>query len=329
MSGKYTILVTGVGAIIGYGIINSLRKSCYDCKIIGIDIYDDSIGRIWCDHFVQGMRADDPSFTKFIVKLVEQFNIDLIIPGIEQDIQALNNMRQRLSELNVVAVLNKIDCLSTFSSKARTSHLLNKLDLPALNTVEAKSSNKNVVLNTIGLPCLAKLDQSYACKGQAVIHDEHELEYYLSQSGYLIQEYIHGVGVAEFTASVFALGDGSYVNLIILQRVLGPDGATHKAKVVENAAIAAQVEQLCQFVTPLGPTNFQFIYAPKQDVYYLLEVNPRISSSTSLRTAFGINEAQMCIQYFLHRQIPDKATIRKGTAQRYIMDFIEYDSATI
>lgn len=46
---KYNILVTGIGAIIGYGIIKSLRNSKYDCNIIGIDIFNDAIGQkmVW------------------------------------------------------------------------------------------------------------------------------------------------------------------------------------------------------------------------------------------------------------------------------------------
>lgn len=329
MIGKYNILVTGVGAIIGYGIVNSLQKSDIDCNITGIDIYADAIGRVWCDHFIQGTMADDPLFENFIADLVARFNIDLIIPGIEQDIQALDKMRPRLSQLKVAVVLNQPNCLSTFASKAKTAALLDEYALPALKTIWATPANKQQILDTIGLPCLAKLDQSYAGKGQVVIHEEHELEFYLDQPGYLIQQYIHGEQVTEFTASVFALPDGHYVNLIILERVLGPDGATHKAKVVENATISAQVEQLCQLTKPLGPTNFQFIYAPESESYYLLEVNPRISSSTSLRTAFGVNEAKMCVQYYLQQLTPDRASIRKGSAQRYIADFIEYDSTSI
>ena len=48
-----TVLITGVGAIIGYGLINNLRKSNYNCRIIGIDIFYDAVGQQWCDKFIQ------------------------------------------------------------------------------------------------------------------------------------------------------------------------------------------------------------------------------------------------------------------------------------
>ncbi|MNP55379.1 carbamoyl phosphate synthase-like protein [compost metagenome] len=75
---------------------------------------------------------------------------------------------------------------------------------------------------------------------------------------------------------------------------------------------------------PEGPTNFQFRYEAGH--YYLLEINPRISSSTSLRTAFGFNESEMCIEYYLQGKEPSFATIKKGSSVRYIEDWIHYDS---
>ena len=44
------VLVTGVGAIIGYGIINSLKmQNEYPIRIVGMDIYDDAYGQFLCD----------------------------------------------------------------------------------------------------------------------------------------------------------------------------------------------------------------------------------------------------------------------------------------
>ena len=53
MKKQYNILVTGVGAIIGYGIIESLKLSNLNCKIIGTDIYEENYGKYICDEFIQ------------------------------------------------------------------------------------------------------------------------------------------------------------------------------------------------------------------------------------------------------------------------------------
>lgn len=327
MKSKFTVLVTGVGAIIGYGIVKSLRASRYACNIIGMDIYDDAVGRIWCDSFSKGVRADSNCFQDHIHRINKQHDIKLIIPGIEQDIQALSPMRESLSSLGIAVALNSDFCIDTFSSKMKTHAFLVKHHLPCLETLSAAYVKSSEILKYTGYPCIAKLDKSTAGKGQSIIHSEREVTPYKGNGQYLLQRFVKGDNVKEFTASAFGLGDGSFVNLITLERSLGADGATHKAKVTTNQFIESQIDTICRFCKPVGPTNFQFIYDDERDEYYLLEVNPRISSSSSIRTAFGVNEAQMCVEYYLLQRKPDIATIKSGQAQRFIADNIEYDCA--
>jgi carbamoyl-phosphate synthase large subunit len=82
------------------------------------------------------------------------------------------------------------------------------------------------------------------------------------------------------------------------------------------------VSNLCEYYTPIGPTNFQF--RKHQGVLKLLEINPRISSSTSIRAAFGYNESLMAIEYYLENKKPSQPVIKQGKAVRYIEDFIFY-----
>ena len=123
----------------------------------------------------------------------------------------------------------------------------------------------------------------------------------------------------EYTVSVFGKGDGTYFGKIALRRVLSQEGATAKAEVVEYEKLFEEVNQLCRAFKPLGPTNLQFRY--EDGIYYLLEINPRISSSTSIRMAFGFNEAKMCIEYYLknHMFIPE---VQKGKATRFIDEVV-------
>ena len=85
----YTILVTGVGAIIGYGIVRSLRASRFPVRIVGMDIFQDAVGQRWCDAFEQAVRADQPSYPEHLAELISRHSIDLVIPGIEQDMHRL------------------------------------------------------------------------------------------------------------------------------------------------------------------------------------------------------------------------------------------------
>ena len=92
---------------------------------------------------------------------------------------------------------------------------------------------------------------------------------------------------------------------------------------VEDSVIELATKALTALFQPLGPTNYQF--RKEGDTAYLLEINPRFSSSNSLRTAFGYNEVEMSIDYFLMGNIPPTPKINQGIAWRYNEDFVIFD----
>ena len=320
---KYNILVTGVGAIIGYGIIKSLRNSKYDCNIIGIDIFYDAIGQKWCDIFIQGKRAESKYFINFINNIVEENNIDLVIPGIEQD---LENLIKGFDRLNKKAkyVLNNKELFDTFHDKKKTYEFLsNKIDLiPYIYFCDELYEKAK---GNFGLPFVLKQDISYASKGVAIIYNQKDYDYFIEKFGQncMAQKKLE-IKNHEYTCSIFGLSDGSFVNPICLQRELSADGATKKATNVEiDKALLKFLKTISEHCKFEGPTNLQFIKC--ENKYLLLEINARISSSTSIREIFGVNESQMCIEYYLENKIPKLQEQKLGTVIRYIED-IYFDS---
>ncbi len=108
----------------------------------------------------------------------------------------------------------------------------------------------------------------------------------------------------------------------MMRRQLSQEGATAKAWIVTNKKLEAAVNELVKVFKPIGPTNLQF--REDNDTFYLLEINPRISSSTSIRTAFGHNEALMCVEYFLNNNVI-YPTVQSGSAVRYIDEVVVID----
>ena len=322
----YNILVTGVGAIIGYGIVNSLNKSKYDLNVIGADIYPDAVGRTWCDEFIQAERADSNGYEDYLISVLDRYKIDLIIPGIEQDIGRCCSIIDTIKNTGSELAINSDKALGLFNNKLLTYDLLRESKLPHMPYVDSAVATPTIVQHDIGFPCIIKKKVSYAGKGLRVIENLDEAALYIGDSDYIFQKYEHAG--QEYTVSVFGLGDGSYVSPIALKRTLGPDGATHKASTVSFDQFKHYVSSMCIKACPVGPTNFQFI---KSDDGHkkLLEVNPRISSSTSIREKLGVNESEMCIEYYLEGKTPSNSVVKNGRVHRYIDEIVEYDSDNI
>ena len=316
---KYNILITGVGAIIGYGLINSLRNSKYDVHIIGMDIYDDAYGKNICDEFIQAIPAASEEYPEFLKGIMEEKSVDLVMFGTEQEIHRLVNEKERMGSYYEKLVINNKNIVDLSNDKWETYLFQKNNNIQAIPTCIEGSYSE--LVEKLGSPFLLKPRKSYASKGIEKIATEEEFEFYKKRVAeqFMVQKIIGDVE-HEYTAAVFGFGNGESTKPIMLKRKLSQEGATAKAWVVFDNSLVKIIQEMVKLLKPVGPTNFQFRY--DNGTYYLLETNPRISSSTSLRTAFGYNEAEMCIEYFVEHKIPEDRKIKEGHAVRYIADYV-------
>jgi carbamoyl-phosphate synthase large subunit len=321
----YKILVTGVGAVIGYGIIRSLRASRYAPEVIGMDIYSDAVGKHWCDRFEKAIPIADPEYPGFLREILFRNAVDMVIPGVVQDSLFLAQEIQKgksLQGLRARFALNNPRLLAIADDKWLTHLQLRQNGFPAIETrIDGEFQD---LAGLLGLPMLLKPRRSYASKGIQLIHTPEDLEYWRNKLGsnFMVQQIV-GNKEEEYTVGAFGLGDGTCAQPIIFQRKLSGEGSTAKAKVRAIPELDCLVRRLAKLFAPIGPTNFQFRL--HQGKFLLLEINPRISSSNSLRTAFGYNEAEMCVEYYLEQRQPSPRRIRSGCAVRYLEDLIVYD----
>ncbi len=317
------ILVTGVGAIIGYGIIKSIRRSGISARIIGMDIYPDAVGQHWCDEFIQAKYAVDPDYLNFLKDIIQTREIDLVFFGTEQELYRVNENRAEMAnDINKI-VINRGELLELSADKWLTRKFLLEHGLAEFAIPSVIEGSYGEIAALYGSEFLLKPRSSYASKGINRVSDEESFNFYRKRMGadFMAQKLI-GDAEHEYTVGVFGLGDGTCMGTIALKRKLSQEGATAKAQVVNIPALNSAVERLCKVLCPIGPANLQFRMEGTH--CYLLEINPRISSSTSIRAALGYNEAQMCIEYFLRGNMI-KPVVKAGRAARFIDEVVVFD----
>jgi carbamoyl-phosphate synthase large subunit len=314
---KHNILVTGTGAIIGYGIINSLRQSGLPVNIIAIDIYNTAYGQFVSDKFYQGVLANSDGFIDFINSIIEKEKIDLIIPGIEQDLFALHKNKEKVK---CKVVMNNDLCIEISKSKLATfEYIKEHSDINLIPTLHKESYEDCV--KQLGSPFLLKPISSYASKGIETIKSKEEFDFYVKRiNNNCVFQKIIGTKDEEYTISVFGDGKGNYLDSIILKRYLSQEGATSNAQVVESDLVMDYIKKLVSLLKPVGSTNIQV--RVENNTVYLLEINPRISSACSIRSAFGYNDPEMCVKYYLSNGTIHPTIKKKGKAIRFISDYI-------
>ena len=318
-----TVMVTGVGAIIGYGALRSLKASHPSIQLVGADIFQDAVGQAWCDRFVQAPLTSDPNFPSWLERVVKQYEVDLIIPAIEQDVLYFSDNRSQIERLRCSVVLNTKSLIDLSSDKWAMDRDLQSINEPSrIPSVDNGSFTE--VVEQVGLPFLLKPKRGYASKGIILVEDEATFNQNRSEFGsVLIAQQLVGSDDREFTVSIFGDAEGGVLAMSCLRRRLAADGSTVKAISEHHDGLVEVVKRLAQHFRPEGPTNFQFREVGHE--WKLLEINPRISSSTSIRTAFGYNESAMCVDYYLNGIRPSQPVILRGHAERYIEEVVVLD----
>jgi carbamoyl-phosphate synthase large subunit len=320
-----TILVSGASGIVGYGILRSLKASGQDLRLVGSSIHDDSVAPGFCDVFELSPHTEHPSYIEWLLNTIRKHRVDLIVPGIEIDLYEWTAHAAAIAGSGALALLNNPELVALSKDKWLFHERLRDLGL-ACRIESSLAADFAGLAERYGLPFLLKPRRGFGARGIVRIESETDFIRHKEDIGpKLMAQPIVGNDEEEFTTSAFCDGDGGFHACMTLRRKLSKDGYTEKAEVTTSDEFMASLFELCAAFRPLGPTNFQFRRCA--DGIRLLEINPRISSATSIRTAFGYNESAMAADWFLARQKPEQPILRRGKAVRYTEDFIFYDDS--
>lgn len=317
---KKVILVTGASGIVGYGTLKNLRKSRFECKLIGSSIYQESPANAFSDVFELAPLTTNDNYFSWLSSIIKKYCVDMIIPCIESDVQTWNRCRNLLPK-NTVALLNNSSLIELCADKWLFYQKIKNTPyaIPSLINCNFKKAS-----NIFGKVFLIKPRKGMASRGVSIIENEDQFNKLVTENDKFIIQPVIGNENEEYTVSGFFLENGSLFDFMGLKRKLGKEGFTNIAETCDSEDLSLfhqALENLSKILKPVGPTNFQFRKDDKGNLK-LLEINPRISSATSIRAAFGYNEQEMSIEYFLEKSLFHRSNQLKGKAIRYTDDFV-------
>ena len=322
---KRRILVSGASGIVGYSILRSLRKSAQDCFLVGTSIYDDSVAPSFCDVFELAPATSEAGYIDWLLTVIRHHGIEMVIPGIEIDMYSWVEHVPEIRGAGAEPLLNCPDLIGL--CKDKWAFYLRLKEAAAGCVIDTSlAQNFAILQEKFGLPFLLKPRRGFGSKGIVRVTTEADFMPHCPDVGRLLMaQPIVGNDEQEYTTSAFCDGQGKYFASMTLRRKLSLDGFTAKAEVVDTTVFSPVIDELCEIFRPYGPTNFQFRVCG--DDHKLLEINPRISSSTSIRAAFGYNESEMAVAYFLGGITPIQPVIRQGRAVRYTDEQIYFEDS--
>jgi carbamoyl-phosphate synthase large subunit len=317
------ILVSGASGVVGYGILKSLRAYNSEWRLVGTTVYARSAAPAFCDVCEIVPKTIDENYLESLTRLIRKHSLHLLIPGIEDDMIFWNQHRNEIMQAGAFPLLNTPELISLCADKWLFYKILMERtpEFAIPTSIQADKLPFN-------MPFLLKPMRGYGGRGIVKIEDEKSFEKHKGKVGTThITQPIVGSDEEEFTVSAFFDKDSNLVDSLSMKRKLSSVGYTEIAETVFREDLDQAVFALAKAFSPVGPTNFQFRMDGNKPK--LLEINPRISSATSIRAAFGYNESALAAEYFVNGKQVQAKQKQKGYAVRYVEEAVFYDSNSL
>lgn len=305
-----SILVTGIGGVVGQGILRNLLAMDLNVKVIGTNTKRISAGNHLCDHVYQVPFAYEEDYIATIRELVYRHNIELIIPSTDYEAYHLSlnqpNLRSKVaaSPPEVTAF-----CLDKYLNH----QAFIRIGLPFAPSV-LPSNYRGEFRKTIVKPREGRGSRDIT------IDPSSPLDF---GDDYVVQEYLDG---PELTTAFYVLQSGRLHGLITMEREL-EQGNTSRCEVVfrHDRAICGIIDKIISHFPFRGSCNIQSRVTKNGIIPF--EINCRISGTNSVRSQFGFNDVAYTIQELFLNQPPDSPKITTGCAIRIIHDVIYPDKS--
>lgn len=302
---RKSILVTGVGGVVGQGILRSLVELSLDADIIGTNIEEVSAGNYLCHKVYKVPYSYEQDYISVVKEICKIENVNLIIPATDYEAFYLSDAKV------------EFDCAVAASPAPVTKMCLDKF------VNYQKFSEYSIPFAVSKLPsdysgefkkCIVKPREG---RGSRNIFIDPENPKSFSDS-YVVQEYLEG---PEITTSFYIKRDGALHGMITFIREL-EQGNTAKAMVSLqfDEELKLLVRKMLEHFDFKGSCNIQSRITENGIIPF--EINCRISGTNSIRSQFGFNDVAFTVQEYFLQTEPDTPRIIEGTAIRVMLDII-------
>ena len=258
------ILTEASGSLVSAFLIKAIQDAGHEA--IASDINSDCAGRFLADGFLKMPSISDPHLWEKISSLVEEAQINLVIPSFDETLLAWSQGAHLTStRYQTQVLLSPEDVISTFIDKWKAYEFFVENNIPTPKT----SLNQDFPL----------VKPRFGRGGRGVCIPTATID----MSGCISQQVAEG---DEYTVDVLCDNDCHPVYIVPRKRLSVRDGKSTQGIVVKHDGIEKMVKHLCAVTNFRGPINIQCFCDSKQ--LLVIEVNPRISGGMAL--AFAATE---------------------------------------
>ena len=308
-SKKIRVLLTASGlSPVGLNTALSLRNKVD--KLVGVDIAAESVAKKICDLYFQVPLASDPAYVGKILDICKRERITVILPLTIEETIVLKSNQNKFIDLGIkIANNNSLENILICNDKLATYLFLQKIKIPTANAYEVSNIEQlSDAAIKLGYPIkgfVFKPRVTHGSRGFRIVLQKYnkldlllnhkptdnilstldELKDTIGKNNIkcLAMEKLDG---DDYSVYSFAINGRSLVVIPMKRSGLIP-GMSTGGEAVNNIEIIEYVRKIINGFKFNGAINVQLKLTERGPLLY--EINSRISATTVIVTAFGLN----------------------------------------
>ncbi len=339
MSDEITILLTACGTKTSPGMIECLRKSKYDFRIIGTDMKTNTHGKYLVDKYYTVPSGFDPNYIDELLKIAIQENVDVINPLSDEEVVSISKAKSKFEDRNIAVVCSDKEATTISNNKGAMLEFLSKtgIDIPEYgipNSITELDSlisdlgypDKEVVFKPTtgrggrGFWILSNDIESeqllYSRNLQRVSYDwiREQLQDLTEFPDVLVMEYLKGI---DYNLDALAK-NGDTIYAIPIKRIEPEAGPVQTGRLVHDEAASSMAADITEAFGFDYNINIEMAYRDQKNKENPLvyEINPRVSGPIAAHTEAGVDMFLYGILMALGYEIPQNQTYTEITMRR-------------
>ena len=278
------ILLTGAGGVYVKHLIKRLDRKLFN-EIIIVDTNFRSLKKIEADYKYQVPLGDKKNFLPKILSIINKHKVKVLVSVVDEELENILSIKKSKIFLLQPNLFFTRVCLD----KLKLCTELYKKKINKFNTYTL-----NEYYNQFDYPIVLKPKVGRGSRDVYIIKNFIEYKKALkkikNQKNFIVQKKTEG---EEYTVSVI-LNKKNNDYKIIPKKIILKKSYTRKAITENNKYVIKKCVDVIKNLNPCGPFNVQCI-ANKKKVE-IFEINPRLSTSSTLTSAAGVNEINTLVK---------------------------------
>lgn len=318
VASKINVLIMAVGSPLGQSIIKAVQLSKCVNNIYAADISELAAG-LYFDN-VQPVilpMVKEKDYFDVLTNFVEENDIKIIFPTIAVEHEFFAKHAAYFHERKVEVVSCDALVFKICNDKYESMKFLKQNSIAAPFTILGREYKAiEEFITRYGFPVVIKPRNGASSNDVFIVNSRDRLVALLGaypEGYFVVQQYLDDQ--KDYTAGVYVSPSADFSDVIIFERNL-KFGLSYSGKIISDAKLKDYCLSIAKALKSTYSINIQFKMMADQP--YCYEINPRLSSTTSVRAHFGFNEPDMIIRNMIGiNPLREKQPAQAGMFMRY------------